>query len=133
MTRKMTDAWKRRIGDAQGLTVYTVKGKPHSRIRFGDEQAGWGDAPCNGCGVSRGQFHVPDCEYEKCPVCGELTAAASGHTCEIEELKEIEPPIRWWQGGKLLDRIELWMKRIIIAAVLVGLGYMAFLYISTMR
>ncbi len=133
MRRQTSEAWKKRIANAQALTHYTVNGKQVPRIKYGDEGAGWGDAPCNGCGVERGQFHVPDCEYEKCPVCGEVSAAASGHTCDIEELREDEPPIRWWQGGRVLDRIELWMKRVIIGAVLAGLAYVAFLYFSAMR
>lgn len=126
MKRQMTEAWKQRLVDAQELTHYTVKGNKHLRIRYGDEGVGWGDAPCNGCGAVRGQFHVPDCEYEKCPVCGEVSAAASGHTCDIEELREDEPPIRWWAGGKVLDGVEKWLKRLVVAATLATLGYLAY-------
>src|SRR5262245_33114307 len=84
---KMTEDWPEKIQAAQSLTHYTIAGRKHPRIRFGDEgHPGWGEKPCLDCGVLKGQFHVPDCEYEKCPACGEGRAGSC--RCDIEELRE---------------------------------------------
>lgn len=61
-----------------------MRGMKYPRIRFGEEGLGWSATACRDCGAEAGQYHVPDCEYEKCPACGELVA--SGHPCEFDEL-----------------------------------------------
>ena len=84
---KMTEDWPAKIQAAQLLTHYTIAGQKYPRISFGDEgHPGWGQKPCLDCGVLKGQFHVPDCEYEKCPACGE--GRAGGCQCDTEELRE---------------------------------------------
>jgi hypothetical protein len=120
--------WQRRIEAAQGVVEFTVAGRKYPRIRYGDEGAGWGQVPCRDCGAHASQYHVPNCEYEKCPVCEIISAAASGHTCDIEELREVEGDVQlaWWQGGSLLDGIERWLKRVIIWGALLAAAYLAF-------
>ncbi len=85
---KMSADWPAKIEAAQLLTHYTIAGRKLPRIRFGDEDPRWGQKPCLDCGVLEGWFHVPDCEYEKCPACGQVRAG--GCTCDIEELRDLE-------------------------------------------
>jgi hypothetical protein len=84
----MDATWPPRIDQAQSMTHYTEGGVRYPRVRYGDEDPRWGSIPCNGCGVVKGQFHVPDCEFEQCPKCGDGSAA--GHPCEFEELYDAE-------------------------------------------
>jgi hypothetical protein len=97
---KVTEDWPVKIEAAQALTHYTIGGAKFGRIRFGDEDPRWGGKPCLDCAVLKGQFHVPDCEYEKCPACGAIRA--SGCSCDIEELREPdEEPIAPVRQGPL--------------------------------
>jgi hypothetical protein len=88
---KVSADWPAKIEAAQALTHYTVGKQKYGRIRFGDEDARWGGKPCLNCAVLKGQFHVPDCEYEKCPACSE--SLAGGCSCDIEELREPDEEI----------------------------------------
>jgi hypothetical protein len=85
---KMSAEWPAKIDAAQTLTHYTIVGQKLSRIRFGDDDTRWGKKPCLDCGVLKGQFHVPHCEYEKCPACGAIRAG--GCYCDTEELRELD-------------------------------------------
>ena len=89
---KVSSDWPARIEAAQTLTHYTVGGRKFGRISFGDDDPRWGAKPCLNCAVLKGQFHVPGCEYEKCPACSKIRA--SGCECDTEELRELdEEPI----------------------------------------
>jgi hypothetical protein len=83
---KVTADWPAQVESAQALTHYTIGGKKFGRIPFGEENPIWGERPCHDCAVIKGQFHVPQCEYEKCPACGETRAG--GCFCDTEELRE---------------------------------------------
>ena len=51
---------------------FTIAGKPHVRVAYGDEkdtQAEEGKL-CPGCGTKPGDMHVPSCGREQCPACG---------------------------------------------------------------
>jgi hypothetical protein len=41
------------------------------RILYGDEASDWGanTQPCHDCNVTKGQFHHPGCDVERCPRC----------------------------------------------------------------
>ena len=64
---QLASFWPAKIEQAQRQTKYTVT---VPRIRYGDES--WNsrsDIPCHDCGVIKGEFHVPTCDMEQCPVC----------------------------------------------------------------
>lgn len=68
--------WPKQIERAQHQSVYVVT-SAMQRIRYGDEKRLWRGArrgkpkgPCHDCAVLPGQFHVPGCDMEECPACG---------------------------------------------------------------
>ena len=73
----MAEFWPKRIEEAQHLQV-CVASTPYERIRYGDERRLWGGKrkaklppSCHDCGVLKGQLHVPSCDMEECPACGD--------------------------------------------------------------
>ena len=73
-----------RLRNAQHVTAYTENDVSYPRIRYGDEDPRWGEIPCRDCGTTKGLFHGLDCEYERCPKCGD--GSGGGHACEFDEL-----------------------------------------------
>jgi hypothetical protein len=67
----MIEGWPEKIKAAQQVVSYMLDGKPVPRIRYGDEQDDWkaDSIPCHDCRVLKGEFHVPTCDVEECPVC----------------------------------------------------------------
>lgn len=66
--RRALAEWPEKLKAAQRQT--TVMGK--ERIRFGSEENDvWGASagPCHDCYAEKGEFHVPGCDGERCPVC----------------------------------------------------------------
>ncbi len=61
--------WPKKVQQAQEKHTYLVE---VPRVRYGDETYDWGAdrAPCHDCGVIKGEYHVPRCDVEECPVCG---------------------------------------------------------------
>jgi len=76
--------WPRKVATAQLLTHYSSHGQRYPRIPYGNDDPGWGDTPCRDCAVIRGELHVPNCEYEYCPVCTRSPLKSCG--CSIDEL-----------------------------------------------
>jgi hypothetical protein len=62
-----------RVLAAQAVTTYTLNGRRVLRVPYGREEADlpapW--QPCPDCAVLTSQLHVPGCEAESCPVCGQ--------------------------------------------------------------
>src|SRR5689334_19789065 len=66
---QVTAEWPSRIEAAQLVTRYTSNGTQYPRIPFGSDDPRWGARPCQDCSVVAGELHVPNCQYEHCPVC----------------------------------------------------------------
>lgn len=68
----MIEGWPEKIFAAQQVTSYTLAGRAVRRIPYGDEHSDWGAdrQACHDCRVLKGEFHVPSCDVEQCPVCG---------------------------------------------------------------
>jgi hypothetical protein len=80
---RMIAGWPERIVAAQAIDRYTVDGVARARVRYGDESEDWGaDAhPCHDCRVLRGEYHVPGCDAEQCPACGDASRSCD---CDTE-------------------------------------------------
>ncbi len=70
--REVHPDWPAEVEEAQKITHYTINDEDYERVRYGDEEDYWGadEQPCGDCAVLKGQFHVPGCDIECCPVCG---------------------------------------------------------------
>ncbi len=73
--------WPQKTEAAQvfrACTVTTIV----PRIPYGEEHPAWNsDVPCHDCAVTKGQYHVPGCDVEQCPACGEQML---GCGCDID-------------------------------------------------
>lgn len=70
---RMIEGWPERISEAQSQATYSINGNEIERIKYGSETDDWNAAnqPCHDCRVFGGEFHVPGCDVEECPVCHE--------------------------------------------------------------
>ena len=63
--------WPDKLNAAQTKRTYCLMTEV-LRIPYGDEQ-GWpsdiSNIPCHDCSAARGEYHVPGCDMEECPVC----------------------------------------------------------------
>ena len=68
---RMIKGWPEKIEAAQLESTFCIGGIERQRIRYGEESDGWiaDRQACRDCGVVKGQFHVPWCAVEICPVC----------------------------------------------------------------
>jgi len=81
---EVAEGWPESIQAAQEFVTYTVAGVGHPRVRFGQEADDWGAdrGPCHDCVVIKGQLHVPGCDVERCPSCGDQ---AIGCWCDYDD------------------------------------------------
>ncbi len=77
--------WPERIQQAQRQPLYLIEGQQWARVRYGEETQDWEaeKLPCHDCRVIKGQFHVPSCDVEQCPRCGEQALSCD---CELEDV-----------------------------------------------
>ena len=76
--------WPDRIAEAQQQATYRIEGADLPRIAYGKEKADRGadKQACHDCAVSKGQLHVPVCDVERCPRCGEQAISCA---CRYED------------------------------------------------
>lgn len=121
----MTPDWPAKIRRAQAVPVYTRGGVTLPRIPFGQENPEWGEIPCRDCGVVRGELHVPACEYETCPFCGQ--SFGEGCPCDLIELREpSQPTSRLQRGLDAFERIAI--RLVLIALALSALWFLVWLW-----
>jgi hypothetical protein len=78
------EGWPEKILAAQKIVSLKLEGRDIPRIRYGKEESGWNsNVPCHDCGILEGEFHVPNCDVEECPVCrGQLLSCE----CAFDDL-----------------------------------------------
>lgn len=69
------DGWGKKLENAQLAVTLTIDGLNRQRVKFGKEKWPDGDAweppsTCHDCAARIGQYHVPGCDFERCPKCG---------------------------------------------------------------
>jgi hypothetical protein len=111
--------WPERIAHGQQVTHYTSSGRPYPRVRFGDDDPLQGEVPCSECAVVKGEFHVPDCQYEICPVC--KTELLYSCDCSIDEMGARREPSA--PAGGLLGRESLMILLAVLGFVVAALVY----------
>lgn len=82
---RMAEGWPEKIIAAQKIVSIRHQGRDVPRIRYGNEQSDRSveTIPCPDCGVLKGDFHVPSCDVEECPVCGRQLISCD---CQFEDL-----------------------------------------------
>ena len=68
---KVVVGWPEQIEASQNIKAYSIGGMQYPRVPYGSEAMDWGadEGPCGDCAVVKGQFHVVDCDVERCPKC----------------------------------------------------------------
>jgi hypothetical protein len=96
--REVAAGWPERIRKAQLVETCWRDGRQLPRVRYGEEQDDWGQDmhPCGDCGVDKGEFHVPGCDVEQCPVC-----AGQAIGCDCATTKRAKKPARPFSAREL--------------------------------
>ena len=60
--------WPEKLQRSQSITHYFAR---LPRIRYGEESHDWqaDEVSCHDCAAVKGEYHVPGCDVEECPVC----------------------------------------------------------------
>jgi len=85
---KVIPSWLETFRAAQGIRKISIGGEIHDRLRYGEESIdGWKASvkSCQSCAAAQGNYHVPDCDGEECPLC-----FTHLHTCTCKAKKFIE-------------------------------------------
>lgn len=77
------------LQEAQDRTTARINGSIHYRVRYGDEEDDWGAGRgllCHDCSATKGQYHVPGGDVERCPVCGGQAISCDDRYDDYEEV-----------------------------------------------
>jgi len=87
----MKNRWAARISAAQHKPTCWKNGHEFVRIKYGQEEDDWGadSHPCADCGAVKGEYHVPGCDVERCPLCGDQMIG-----CECSSSKKPKKPAK---------------------------------------
>ena len=85
----MIKGWPEKIAAAQNIPSFILDGHSVSRISYGAEKNDWGAErqPCDDCRVIKGEFHVPGCDIEECPVCHDQLISCE---CSFEDSSDLD-------------------------------------------
>ncbi|WP_289354801.1 hypothetical protein [Paenibacillus sp. S-12] len=77
----------REMLDAQYIIEYIIAGEVFPRIKYGDEpDKRHSRGRCEDCAVNHGEYHVPGCDWERCPKClGQAISCGCDDVGEREE------------------------------------------------
>ena len=67
----MIEGWPEKIKAAQHIISYMLDGQPIPRSCYGEHDWKADRVACHDCRVIKGEFYVPTCDVEECPVCHE--------------------------------------------------------------
>lgn len=68
--KEVASFWPEKLDTAQAYPSY-VASRVITRVPYGQENADWNtDKPCHDCSAVEGEYHVPGCDVEECPLCG---------------------------------------------------------------
>jgi len=76
----MVEGWDKQIEKAQKIKTYTFNEGEYDRIKYYNPER-----PCGDCGVLDSQYHVPSCDIEKCPKCGNQAMMCIDLGCEGDD------------------------------------------------
>lgn len=87
--QKAASFWPEKLKQSQVITHYVAR---VPRIRYGDEDAdkSYATEPCHDCFAVKGEYHVPSCDVERCPVCGDqaISCGCIEDEAQAEEEKD---------------------------------------------
>ena len=121
----MTPDWPERITKAQGKTHVTSGGVSFARIPHGADNPRWGEIPRPQCGVIKGELHVPDCQYDHCPVCREFGYCE----CRIDG-KSAGPPPPPTPEARLVAKVQPVATWTLVAVIALCLGAIAWALVT---
>ena len=62
--------WKAKLKEAQKLALVNKVDEKKQKVLGQVRRIPCAEDVCHDCAAAKGQFHVPGCDMERCPVCG---------------------------------------------------------------
>lgn len=93
-SEKVYSAFPKEMLEAQYIEEYEINGEIYPRIKYGDEEYGYGlrhtRERCGDCTVKIGEYHVPGCDIEQCPKCKGQSISCGCDDLEYDDNEEDE-------------------------------------------